>query len=488
VLDPSRVMNEHLLQAVIGLGLFVLTLALRAWSVNRLVRRKLRLSLFLSLVYALINLALSQGLLADKIAASVQSVASLFLALSVTNLVVVVLINPLRVDRIPERFPNIVQDTIVTGLFLLIATFVLQEKLLTTSAVGAVVVGFALQDTLGNTFAGLAIQIEKPFRVGHWVAVGSYEGMVYEVTWRATKLKTKSGNLVVLPNAFISKEAITNFSEPEAPTRLEVLVGATYDATPGRVKAVVMTALDGLPLLLKKPGPEIHLVDFGNSALTYRVRFWINDYAIDSAALDSVRAAIYYGLRRERIEIPYPIHVEYRRRDKPERDPARDTAYARMLERVDLFAPLGEQERLQLVAASRHLSFGAGQAVVRQEERGNSMFVIVEGSVRVAEASGRDLAVITAPGYVGEMSLLTGQPRSASVFAATESTILELTADSLRAVALAAPDVLERISTIVATRRADLERQKAEVAALPPPPPESPKSLLTRIRAFLALD
>ena len=97
--------------------------------------------------------------------------------------------------------PAIVQDVIVIALFAVATTLLLDEKLLTTSAVGAVVVGFALQDTLGNLFAGLAIQIEKPFRVGHWIRVGEFEGKVQEVTWRATKLLTKAGQFVIVPNS-----------------------------------------------------------------------------------------------------------------------------------------------------------------------------------------------------------------------------------------------------------------------------------------------
>ena len=93
------------------------------------------------------------------------------------------------------------------------------------------------------------------------------------------------------------------------------------------------------------------------------------------------------------------------------------------------------------------------------------MFVVMRGRVRVVEASGRELATFEAGGYFGEMSMLTGQPRSASVLAADDCEVLELTAASLRAVALANPDVLTRISAVVAARRADLERQKAEFAA-----------------------
>ena len=126
----------------------------------------------------------------------------------------------------PERFPAIVQDAIIIGFFMLVATVALQEKFLTTSAVGAVVIGFALQDTLGQ-------HVRRPRHPGREAVprrpLGGrrpHEGRVVEVTWRATKLRTKAGNLVVLPNTFISKEAIVNYSEPAAPTRLQTSTSA----------------------------------------------------------------------------------------------------------------------------------------------------------------------------------------------------------------------------------------------------------------------
>ena len=123
----------------------------------------------------------------------VAGLARLVFVLAFVNLVIALLVNPWRENRPSDRFPAIVQDVTVVGLFFVIATVLMREQLLATSAVGAVVVGFALQDTLGNFFAGLAIQIEKPFRVGHWISIGGSEGQVQEVTWRATKLRTKNG-------------------------------------------------------------------------------------------------------------------------------------------------------------------------------------------------------------------------------------------------------------------------------------------------------
>ncbi len=480
-------MNEIPIRLAVGSSLFVVALAISLLSTNRLVKRKLRLSLLLLAVNVAINLFLWTFPVSEDLKTRVISINQLLAALAGINLLVVALINPLRADRIPDRFPNIVQDTIIIGLFLLVATFVMQEKFMTTSAVGAVVVGFALQDTLGNMFSGLAIQVEKPFHVGHWVTVGSYEGRVHEVTWRATKLRTKAGNLVVLPNSFISKEAIVNYSQPEVPTRMELEVGVAYGVPPDRVKACILEGMRDLPLVLKSPAPEVLINDFGASAITYLVRFWIDDFAADTRARDEVRSAIYYVLRRYGFEIPWPIQIEYQREEVQERPADRITRVEDVLQKIDLFAPLTDQQRYELATRGVERLYGAGHLIVRQNEEGRSMFVIAAGRVRVVEASGVTLATIGQHGYFGEMSMLTGQPRSASIFAECECELIELTADALRELALANADVLSTISDVVAARRADLEKQRDEALAAKGSAREASQSLLARIQAFLRI-
>jgi CRP-like cAMP-binding protein len=154
---------------------------------------------------------------------------------------------------------------------------------------------------------------------------------------------------------------------------------------------------------------------------------------------------------------------------------------------VPLFAPLTREQRDELAARAVERLYGKGEAIVRQGDAGGSMFVVCRGRVRVMEASGRELATFEAGGYVGEMSMLTGQPRSATVEAVEECEVVELTAASLREVALANPEVVTRISAVVAERQADLERQKTEAAAGRPAIVESHRSLLTRIQEFLRL-
>jgi CRP-like cAMP-binding protein len=154
---------------------------------------------------------------------------------------------------------------------------------------------------------------------------------------------------------------------------------------------------------------------------------------------------------------------------------------------VALFAPLPSEQRDELAARAVERLYGKGEKIVRQGDAGGSMFIIRRGRVRVLEASGRELAVFEAGGYFGEMSMLTGQPRSATVEAVEECEVVELTAASLREVALANPEVVTRIGAVVADRQADLDRQKAEAAAGRPAVAETHRSLLTRIQACLRL-
>ncbi len=477
-----------LTQVVIGGVGFLLTVVVRSVTVNRCIRSKLRLSVALFAVYAVLGLALAQSWFTAAFAAQVAPVNDLALALAVIDLLVVVAVNPLRVDRVPDHFPNIVQDSIIIGLFLLTATFVMQEKFVTTSAVGAGGIGVALQDTLGTRFAGLAIQVEKPFRLGQWITVGGYEGRVTEITWRATRLRTKTGNMVVLPNNVVAKEAIVNFSEPALPTRLQLEVGVSYEAPPNDVKAVIGRALASLPSLEKTPPPEVLLVDFGNSAIVYRARFWIMDYAGDEIARDQVRTAIYYALRRANFEIPYPIQVEYQRQETSGRSPARARELEAAAAAVDILALLSPSERAELVGLSADRLYAAGEVVVRQSEAGDSMFVICSGRVRVTlEPSGQEVNTIEQGGYFGEMSLLTGDPRTATVSAITDCLLLEVTAGTFRRLALIHPAVVEQIGTAVAERRAELERTRLAAVAPSASPEAARRSFLARVQQFLGL-
>jgi small-conductance mechanosensitive channel/CRP-like cAMP-binding protein len=474
--------------AIMGVAALAAALAVFGLTVNNLVRRRLRLSIFLLIAYLLLHVVLAVAHPPMTAAAdhNLVSLEQLALAAAVINLLALALINPLRANRVPDHFPAILQDFIVVGLVLIVATFVFNDKLMATSAVSAVVIGFALQDTLGNAFAGLAIQSEKPFHVGHWIRVGEFEGRVTEVTWRATKLRTKSGNFVVVPNNIVSKEAITNYSEPAAPTRIDVEVGASYLTAPALVKTAMSEALSNSPRALKAPPPDIMLVRFDSSAIAYRARFWIDDYERDEAARDEVRTAIYYAFARHGIDIPWPIQVEYSREWVEPDTGARQRDRERLLEAVDLFASLTEEQRRELAAATTDKVFGNGEAIVRQGEPGQSMFVVGRGrAVVTLEPHGQEVAVIEAGGYFGEISLLTGDPRTATVLARGDTHVIEIDADLFRRLGATHPRAIEQIAVAAVTRRTELEqvRTSSHGTAVA----DAPATLVARMKRFLGL-
>ncbi|MEN3340248.1 MAG: hypothetical protein V7647_3924 [Acidobacteriota bacterium] len=474
--------------AIMGAAALAVALAVFSLTINSLVRRRLRLSIALLIGYLLVHvfLAVVRPSMTPSAEGELLSLEQLALAAAVINLVALALINPLRADRVPDHFPAILQDFIVVGLLVLVATFVFNDRLLATSAVSAVVIGFALQDTLGNAFAGLAIQSEKPFRVGHWIRVAEFEGRVAEVTWRATKLRTKAGNFVVLPNNIVSREAVTNFSEPAAPTRIDVEVGASYLAAPATVKAALREALGNARRALKVPEPDVMLVRFDSSSIVYRTRFWIEDYERDEAARDEVRTAIYYAFARHGIDIPWPIQVEYSREWVEPDTAGRQRDRERLIAGVDLFTSLTDDQRRELAAATVDKVFGNGDAIIREGSPGRSMFVVARGTAVVTiEPHGTEVAAIEPGGYFGEMSILTGEPRTATVIARGDTHVIEIDADLFRRLGATHPQAVEQIAVAAVTRRTELEQIRTASYGIAVA--DAPATFLARMKKFLGL-
>ena len=464
-------------------ALIAAVLALMAIVTNSVIKRRLRFTLWTTFAYLALHLIGTYVPAVDQFDAETFALERLTLALAVIS-GLVGLLNPWFRLGLREGLPDILQAAIVLGLFALVATLKFHDRLSLTSAVGAAVIGFALQDTLGNAISGLAIQVDRPFRVGHWITVGAFEGLVTEITWRATKLRTKSGNLVIVPNNIVSKEAINNYSVPEVPTRLSLEVGASYSTPPNVTKDAIMTAVRQSARVLDAPAPDVLLCDFGSSALVYRVRFWVNDFSLDERVKDEVRTFIYYEFRRRNIEIPFPVQVEYSREEAELAiSPERIDRIAGLIRSVPVFAGLTPDAHHALAADAVSHEYAAGEAVVREGDAAGSMFLVERGQVLVTIAGGRQVASTEAGGYFGEMSLLTGAPRNATVTAAVDSALIEIRPEAFRSYVLGHPQVLSVIAAAAATRLAELDALKQSIAA----PVETPTSLMQKMRVFLGL-
>ncbi len=467
-----------------AVGFLVAAAAAIAAVRSRLVKRRL----LFSVVLFLIALAIHAAILAYPSTQDQLDHAEYFIiAFGVIAGVVTLALNPWFKDRHGEGVPAIVQDTTTVVLVGIASLFLFQSSSFVVGITGsAVVLGFALQDTLGNAFAGLAIQIERPFRVGHWIKAADDEGRVVEITWRATKIRTKSGDLVVLPNSVVAQQAIRNYSAPTAPTRLFVEVGVAYETPPNEAREAILAAVHRVPRVMTTPAPEVLLMEFAGSAITYRARFWIEEFEKDEVTRSDVRVAIYYELKRRNIEIPWPIQVEYSRHEVPPDPVAQQESFRRSIAAVPVLAPLSEDAHRALATASRERLFADGETIVREGDAGQSMFVVRSGSVAITLGAERHLVAVTETGgYFGEMSLLTGDPRTATVTARGDCTVLEIAAPDFRAFVQSHPDVIEHLAAAAALRRKQLDDARSTTVSATH---VDRQSLVLRMRKFFGLD
>lgn len=347
--------------------------------------------------------------------------------------------------------------------------------LLGTSAVLSLVLGFALQDTLGNLFSGLSLQLDRPYQVGDFVKVGHHEGRVVQTSWRSTRIETMRKEQITLPNALTAREPIINFSRGGQPVAIDLTIGAAYAAPPTRVKAEILEAVAESPLVLKEPAPWVRTWAFDDSAVQYMLRVWLADFADVPHVHDEVFARLWYRFGRAGIEIPFPQRVVTVRPEVPRPQGLREE----LLGELDFFGPFSDDERRAIANAAIEHHFGLGEAICNEGRDGETFYVVVSGrvSVRVGQPP-REVATLSRGQYFGEMSLLTGEPRAATVVAVDDTTVLEFDRQEFQRFFTQKPGLAEQLAEFLALRKAELasgaidrDVQKADAA-----------SLLTRLR------
>jgi small-conductance mechanosensitive channel len=290
------------------------------------------------------------------------------------------------------RLPPLLPAVAMALVYLIIALVTLKltfpafdiGPLVATSAVTSLVLGLALQPILANFFAGLVISLERPFRINDWIRVGDQEGRVVAITWRTTHLRTRDNDNIVIPNAKLADERVHNFYYPH-PLHLErIRVPVHYRHPPYRVRRVLAECAAGVAGTLDKPSPDVFVLSFEESAVSYELRVWIDDVANAPRIASDLRARAWEELRKAGMTIPYPIRtVELAPRRRPAAQPS--PAPTRRAPAVEA----GGEEGAEPAAAPE---VSAGFADVRRPAR----LYVLEGPER-----GRSLELGDAPATVG---------------------------------------------------------------------------------------
>lgn len=358
----------------------------------------------------------------------------------------------------------------------------------TGSAILGIVVGLALQETLGNLFAGIALQADQPFQVGDVVSITSRgNGVVESVSWRGVQIRTFQNKLLVISNAVLGKETIEVAPRGNLNARL-VNFDTNYADSPARIIQVVRDAIRQVENVSQKIRPIVRIRNLGDHGLEWEVKYWIEDYSKYNDTDALIRQRIWYAFKREKIEFAFPtrtIHIEPRPEEMPIEE-LTDTISER-LSKVPIFAPLSDEETDKLARASTARIFAPGEAIVRMGAEGNSMFVIVRGSVRVQIPENgipKTINNLKENDFFGEMSLLTGEPRTATVVASEETEVLQIRKTALKPIFEGNPELVRSICEIIEERK-ELLKQTAEDTT--GSSPEAEKGVLRAIKNFFGL-
>ena len=340
--------------------------------------------------------------------------------------------------------------------------------LLAGSGILALAVGLAAQDLLGNVIAGCVLHFEKPFKAGDWLLFEGRHVEVMEMSWRSIRVRTNDDLWLDVPNNQIAKQTIANLYYPVRKHAMRLELGIDYAEPPNRVKDVLTHAAATVEHVLPNPPPQVYLKQFADSAVVYELRYWMEDHTPYNEVEDAVRTNIWYELQRHHIKIPYPtrtIHMTA----PPVAAPKLDTAHTALREHA-LFGSLEEPRLQTLLAGARVHKFGRGEKLIEQGRHGESMFVLLRGAadVSVAHNSVRThLAALQAGACFGEMSLLTGEKRSATVTATTDCEVAELDRAILAEIFRQQPEVLQQVSELLAQRKLETEGILAAQTATP---------------------
>lgn len=403
-----------------------------------------------------------------------------------------------------RTLPGIFRDIIQVAIYAIVALFVLSAagvepgSLLTTSALLTAVIGLSLQDTLGNLFAGLAIQAQQPFEVGDWIQFDDdtdHCGEILEINWRATRILTIDRIEVTVPNNLLAKAPIRNYSKPTRLVRRNATVLAPYEAPPARVHRLMGEAVVQVEGVRSHPAPDIQTIDFTERGIEYRVRYFIEDFDQRELIDSRVRDRLWYALRRAALQIPPPQRrvtlIEQNTATAEAEMHARVVDVERSLEKVPLFAPLPHELLHEVAIHTERRLYAPGELVIQQGDYGEELFIVERGSVEVLVDTheGMQHVATLRPGmFFGEMSLMTGEQRKATVRAEAEVALLVVSKDTIQPVLEAAPDLAHEISDVLAERELALGRHSNRPEAVKEEDVTQRRGeLLSRIREFFSI-
>ncbi len=360
--------------------------------------------------------------------------------------------------------------------------------LLGSTALVTAVVGFALQGVLGNLLGGMSLHVVRSFREGDWVNIAGYEGCVTQINWRETRLRTTDGQTVILPNSLVSASTIQNLTQPDSLRRHEVFAHAAPEHPAGLVIEALRAAAANDGRVLADPPPAAMIAEVKEWGIRYRLFFWSRELYERRTIEGSVLSNAWYQFQRRGIRIPFAAGQDALAAAGGRTLSAggEEMSATRLKARKEALCSgefgakvLGEELRREpgleegLVEMARHmrrLMYEKGETVFRQGEPGDTCYVVARGrllgAVRHPDKPEPVTFDLSEGALFGEMSLMTGLPRAATITASGHVELFEISGQVFGAFLARDAQLAERLATLIAEREAGNAEAHARLSSM----------------------
>lgn len=407
----------------------------------------------------------------------VKSIETLFwlcvihAALSLLN---AILFEQAKADTWRARFPKLLIDLFRLFLVSLGGAIVLATVwgadlagLATALGVSSIVIGLALQDTLGSVTSGIALLFERPFSVGDWLKVGDVVGQVIDINWRAVRLQTLEREMIIIPHKLIGAEIIRNYNQPQRLHAERIRIGFSYNDPPNLAKYVLRSTALETQGILAHPEPQIFTLSYDDSAITYEIKFFIENYGDLEEIRDRFMTRVWYAAQRNRLTIPFPIRTLYHFHGPTSQAQGASKKFVESMQSIPSFVPLDQPDLDQ--PKNQHIQsqgtslqhFGAGEKVVRQGHHGDELYIIISGQavMTVTDERGQELEVLSLQTgeFFGEMTLFSSEVSLVSIKAIQDLEVMTLSAPVVNQMIERQPSFAREISHILEIRRAAVQ-------------------------------
>lgn len=348
-------------------------------------------------------------------------------------------------------------------------------------------IGFGLQNLAGNFISGLTLLFEQPVKVGDFVELNDLLGTVEKISIRSTIIRTNDDVFVIVPNSKLIDSNIINWSYQQPRCRLHLPISIAYGTDPVIVTEILVACARIEPNILSYPPPKVWLKRFGDNGLEFEVLVWIDQPQESEQIKSSLNFLIEGELRHQGIEIPFP-HREVRVRywdpqnfppafNSPSKPPnpevvakADDTIHPEpkkvitklpskralrdLLRRITYFEQCSDLELRSLIEQGYRQSVNASEIICREGDLGNSLYIVLAGSVEVVSLrTGQFIYTFNEGDFFGEIAVLTGTTRTATVRALQDTTLFVVDHDHLQKLLKNHPNLAEQIALKLSERQ-----------------------------------